>query len=148
MDPAQTTVVIPVRSTDMDADQIVNNAMYFVYFEQARLAHLQRLGIIRRPRSPGEPARTFTIAATDARFLAPTVHPDTVEVTARTAEVRTRSFTLAYRVVRLSDGVPVAEGGSAQVWLDAAGRATPLPDTVRALLVVSASSTEDSETPR
>lgn len=132
-----TTIEIPVRSVDMDADQIVNNAVYFMYFEQARLAHLRQLAIIRRPRPPHEPARSFTIAATDARYLAPTVHPETLAVTARTREVRQRSFILAYEVVRLSDGVRVAEGSSAQVWLDADGRPAPLPGAVRAALVRS-----------
>jgi acyl-CoA thioester hydrolase len=132
-----TTVTIPVRSTDMDADQIVNNAVYFVYFEQARLVHLQRLGVIQRPRRPGGPSRAFTIAATNARYLAPTIHPDSLKVTAWTTEVRTRSFTLAFQAVRLSDGVRVVEGSSAQVWLDAAGRPAPLPDDVREPLLKS-----------
>jgi YbgC/YbaW family acyl-CoA thioester hydrolase len=132
-----TVVTIPVRSTDMDADQIVNNAVYFVYFEQARLVHLQRLGVIQRPRRPGVPARAFTIAATNARYLAPTVHPDALEITVQTAEVRNRSFTLAFQAVRVSDGVRVVEGSSAQVWLDTAGRPALLPDDVREPLLRS-----------
>ncbi len=125
-----TMVETPVRSVDMDADRVVNNAVYFMYFEQARLAHLQQLGVIHRPRRPEDPT-TFTIAATEARFLAPLVFPDTVKVTAWTREVRVRSFVLAYRVVRLSDGRNVAEGTSSQVWLDEFGKPAPLPDLVR-----------------
>lgn len=132
-----TSIEILVRSVDMDADQIVNNAVYFMYFEQARLAHLRRIGVIRRPRPPEDPARSFTIAATEARYLAPTVYPDTLRVSAWTREVRTRSFILAYLAIRASDGVRVAEGSSAQVWLDAAGRPTPLPDALRTLLLAS-----------
>lgn len=128
-----TTIKVPVRSTDMDADRRVNNAVYFMYFQEARLAHLQRLGIIRTPRQPEDP-NPFTIVANDARYFAPTVYPDTLEITARTDVVRTRSFILAYQAVRLSDGVRVAEGSSAQVWLDADGRAVPLPDAVREAL--------------
>jgi len=58
-------------------------------------------------------------------------------VSAWTHEVRTRSFILAYAGVRVSDGIRVAEGSSAQVWLDAAGQAIPLPDAVRATLLAS-----------
>jgi acyl-CoA thioester hydrolase len=132
-----TTIEIPVRSVDLDADRVVNNALYFMYFEQARLAHLRGLGVIRRPRPPAEPARSFTIAATEARYLAPTVYPEMLRVSAWTREVRSRSFILAYAAVRVSDGVRVAEGSSAQVWLDAGGQAAPLPAPVRTALVAS-----------
>lgn len=132
-----TTIDVPVRSVDLDSDGVVNNAIYFVYFEQARLAHLLRLGIFERPRVPDDAERIFAIAATDARFLAPTLYPETLAVTAWTREVRNRSFICAYEAVRTSDGVRVAEGSSAQVWLDADGRPTPLPEAVRAALVAS-----------
>jgi hypothetical protein len=80
-----TTVELDIRSTDIDGDGIVNNAVYFVYFEQVRLAHLMRLGVIWRPRRPGE--RNFTLAATEAQFLAPLTYPETVVASAWTARV-------------------------------------------------------------
>lgn len=126
-----------VRSTDMDADQIVNNARYFEYFEQVRLEHLVALGIVGRPRQPGRPGRSFTIAETTCRYLAPLRHRDVVVGQAWTSKVGTRSFALAYRLVRESDGTPVADGSSAQVWLDAEGRPTPLPEDIRETLNAS-----------
>ena len=135
--PLVTECAIRVRSTDMDADGIMNNARYFEYFEQARLDHLVRLDIIRRQRQPGEPPRSFTIAETRCRFLAPLRHRDQVTVRAWTGEIRTRSFMLAYEIVR-DDGTRVAEGDSAIVWLDAEGRPTALSDAERAALVASA----------
>ncbi|MEE9325192.1 MAG: thioesterase family protein [Dehalococcoidia bacterium] len=119
-----------VRSTDMDADLIVNNAIYFMYFEQARLEHMLALGII----VEGDPSRTFTLAETSARFKAPAYHRDILTVKTRTAEVRNRSFVFAYEVVNKKTGKLVAEGGSTQVWLDAEGRPTPLPPDVRRVL--------------
>ncbi len=130
-----TTVELDVRSTDIDGDGIVNNAVYFVYFEQVRLVHLMRLGIIQRPRRPGE--RNFTLAATEASFLAPLTFPDTVIASAWTARVGNTSFVLGYELVRKSDGVPVARGSSVQVWLDAGGRPTPLPPLIRQALAAS-----------
>ncbi len=137
MNSLATTIEIPVRSVDLDSDRVVNNAIYFVYFEQARLAHLLRLGLFERPRVPDDADRLFAIAATEARFLAPTLYPETLAVTAWTREVRNRSFICAYEAVRTSDGVRVAEGSSAQVWLDADGRSTLLPAAVRAALLAS-----------
>lgn len=126
-----------VRSTDMDADQIVNNARYFEYFEQVRLEHLVALQLFRRPRAPGESRRSFTIAETTCRYRAPLRHRDVVIGKAWTSNVGTRSFQLAYELTRDSDGVVVAEGSSAQVWLGEDGRPSPLPDEVRESLLAS-----------
>ncbi len=130
-----TTIELDVRSADIDGDGIVNNAVYFVYFEQVRLVHLMRLGIIQRPRRPEE--RNFTLAATEASFLAPLTFPDRVVASAWTVRVGNTSFALGYELVRKSDGVPVARGSSVQVWLDPSGRPTPLPPLVRQALGAS-----------
>lgn len=118
----------------MDADGIVNNARYFEFFEQARLEHLVALGIIARPRPVGGSNRTFTIAETTCRYLAPLRYRDTVVAQAWTKEIGNRSFVLAYRLVHVPEDVVAAEGSSAQVWLDADGRSTLLPDAARAAL--------------
>lgn len=134
--PRVTEYQLRVRSTDMDADGIVNNARYFEFFEQARLEHLAALGVVRRPRPAGETARTFTLAETTCRYRAPLRHRDEVVVRAWTAEVRTRSFILGYEIRRDDDTV-AAEGSSAQVWLDHDGRPAELPPTVRDALEAS-----------
>ena len=131
-----TTITITVRSTDMDADRNVNNAVYFTYFEQSRLEHLLRLGVIRWPPGPTDRPQ-FALAETSARFRAPAYHRDVLAVTTRTVEVRTRSFTLGFEVRRVGDGALICEGSSAQVWLDDQGRPAPLPDDVRAALLGS-----------
>ena len=58
---------IRVRSTDMDADGIVNNARYFEYFEQARLEHLIALEIVVRPRPPEARRRQASAGGTGCR---------------------------------------------------------------------------------
>lgn len=123
-----------VRSTDMDADGIVNNARYFEFFEQARLEHLVALGIVARPRPLGGVHRSFTIAETTCRYLAPLRYRDTVTAQAWTQKIGNRSFILGYRLLHRSDDLVAAEGSSAQVWLDADGRPTRLPDPARAAL--------------
>ena len=135
--PLVTEHRLVVRSTDMDADQIVNNARYFEYFEQVRLEHLVALQLFRRPRAPGESRRSFTIAETTCRYRAPLRHRDVVLGKAWTSKVGTRSFELAYQLSRDSDGVVVAEGSSAQVWLGEDGKPAPLPDEVRQALTES-----------
>ena len=135
--PLVTEHRLVVRSTDMDADQIVNNARYFEYFEQVRLEHLVALQLFQRPRAPGESRRSFTIAETTCRYRAPLRHRDVVVGRAWTSKVGTRSFHLAFELTRESDGVVVAEGSSVQVWLGEDGRPTPLPDDIRRALDAS-----------
>ncbi len=137
MSEAVTETRIPVRSTDVDADRNVNNALFFIYFEQGRLEHLLRLGVIDRyPHPPGE-RPLYTIAETTARFRAPAFYGDVLVVRTRTREVRTRSFLLAYEVFRAADQTLLCEGSSAQVWLDHEGRPTALPAHARAALLAS-----------
>lgn len=131
--PQATEVEIRVRSTDIDAQGIMNNARYFEYFEQARLDHLLAIGVLQEPRDR-DSGRTFTIAETTCRFRAPSYHRDLLRVRAWVQEVRNRSFVLAYDAVRVADGATVAEGTSALVWLDAANQPTAMDDRVRAAL--------------
>lgn len=126
-----TELEIRVRSTDMDADQIVNNARYFEYFEQVRLEHLIALGVVRRPRPAGSLDRSFTLAETTCRYRRPARHRDVLVARAWTGEVRNRSFMLSYEIRSADDGSVLAEGSSAQVWLDADGRPAPLDADVR-----------------
>jgi acyl-CoA thioester hydrolase len=138
-----TTLAITVRSTDMDADRTVNNAVYFQYFEQSRLEHLLRLGVIRWPPARGGDPPQFALAETTARFRAPAFHREVLIVTTRTTAVGTRSFTLGFEVRRRGDDALICEGSSVQVWLDAEGRAAPLPQDVRATLEASLSPRHD-----
>jgi acyl-CoA thioester hydrolase len=127
----QTVFRISVRSTDLDAQRHVNNAVYFQYFEQARLEHLKDLGFLPMY-APGEtPRHSIAIAETTCRYKAPAYYGDTLLVKVSTREVRQRSFALAYEVRREGDGALVAEGESVQVWLNEGGRAAALPEPVR-----------------
>lgn len=141
--PRVTTWENWVRSTDVDSDGIVNNSVYFQYFEQARLEHLVGLGLGRRgdpDRPAGDHDRLFTLAQTSCTFKAPLRHRDWVTVSCWTSEVRNRSFVLAYEIRMREDPTGlVAEGTSAQVWLDAAGAPTPIPAWFREALTASIS---------
>lgn len=132
---ATAEVEILVRSTDMDGDMVVNNAVFFTYFEQARLTLLRRLGVIPEDylRQPGT-VPSFAIAETTGRFRAPARFRDVLTVQARVAEVRTRSFSMAYEATNQASGALVAEGSSVQVWVNEEGHPVPLPERVRASL--------------
>lgn len=131
-----TETVIRVRSTDVDSQGIMNNARYFEYFEQARLDHLVAIGLF-GAETRADRSRSFTLAETTCRYRASTRHRDDLHVRAWTEEVGNRSFKLRYEMVREGDGAVVAEGSSAQVWLDENARPTPLDGPSREKLVNS-----------
>lgn len=136
--PLVSEVDIWMRSTDMDADGVVNNARYFEFFEQARLEHMVRLGLIVRPRPPGARERSFTLAETTCRYKAPLRHRDWVRVRCWTSEIRNHSFIFSYEIAMRDTGTLVSEGTSAQVWLDAEGKPAPLPPDIKQRLEESA----------
>ncbi len=133
-----TLIEITVRSTDMDADRNVNNAVYFTYFEQSRLEHLRRLGIVPVYPPPEDAPNYFAIAETTARYRQPAHFRDTLIVRTTTHEVRNRSFSLAFQIVNQATGELIAEGSSVQVWLDESRRPAPIPPEHRARLEATA----------
>lgn len=139
---SDTEIELWIRSTDMDADGIVNNSRFFQFFEQARLEHLIGLDAIVRPLPAGASERPFTVAETTCRFLAPLRHRERIVVRASTREVGRSSFVFAYEIRRTDDGSVSAVGTSVQVWLGSDGRPTPLPDAVRQALTESLSAAE------
>lgn len=133
--PEATETLVVVRSTDVDSDGHVNNARYYEYCEQGRLAHLTRVGVIRASRERVPYHGLFTIVETRCRYFRPLYYGDTVMVRTYTVEVGRSSFRLRYELLRGGD--IVAEGESVQVWLGDDGRSAPLPPEVRASLEAS-----------
>ena len=112
----------------MDSYAHVNNAVYFRWFESARIAYFDRVGF----RLPEDNHGTAPIlAATQCRFRKPLTYPDTVLVGARVTELSHDRFLMNYRVVSLSDDTLAAEGTGSVVAYDYGGaNKTALPDAV------------------
>ena len=120
------SIDIDVRWGDMDALEHVNNAAYFTYFEQARMAWLENHG-----RDFGNTGPI--LAATSATFLKPIVYPATLAVSLSCGVPGRSSLTHYYEVSdRDEKDCVYALGEAVIVWIDqATGRSTPLPDELR-----------------
>lgn len=119
----------PVAWAEMDYFRHVNHAVFFTYFEGARIAYLERIGFreLTAERQVGP-----ILQSTHARYRRPVVYPDVVVIGARVTEVGEDRFTQEYRIVSRAQGEVAAEGGGTLVSYDyAAGRKTPLPAAVR-----------------
>ena len=121
------TEPVSVRWGDMDALGHVNNARYFTYAEQARIAWLAALF----PDGWEENAEGGPIlASVRADFRAPVHYPATVRVEVLAGDLGRTSMQQGYRLS--VDGETVCEVEAAIVWVSReTGRPTPLPQRIR-----------------
>lgn len=122
-------IEIPVAWGDMDAFGHVNNAMFFRYFESARMAYLEKVGFI----GAGATGIGPILASTQCRFRRPLAYPDTVMAGARVIELRNDRFTHEYTLISSQNTAVAAEGSGVIVAYDYAGAQTCIiPTAVRA----------------
>jgi|SRR5947209_2307979 len=135
--PASHRIVVPVEWGDTDAAGIVFYPNYYRWFDRAAHALLRAIGF-----APDELLRRGCVVPlidSGARFLAPIVYGDEVEIESTVAEMRTRTFRLEHRVRRGSE--LVAEGFEVRVWARAGVGSPPeirmeaIPDEVRVRLL-------------
>lgn len=128
-DAARIIITVPVAWGEMDAFGHVNNAVFFRYFESARIAYLEAIDF-----RGDTPDRVGPIlASTHCRFRRPLAYPDTLRVHARATLVDEDRFTMEYRILSDQLGAVAAEGGGVVVAYDYAHACKArLPDAVRA----------------
>jgi acyl-CoA thioester hydrolase len=127
--PAADTVFrmpVPLRWSDLDAFNHVNNARYLTFIEQARIEWLETIG---------EPWVTDdygpVLAQTLLNYTLPIEYPANVFVELFTTKLGNSSVTLGHRIVA-ADGTLHCDGHAVTVWIDRrSGKSRPLPDGVR-----------------
>jgi acyl-CoA thioester hydrolase len=116
---------IRVRFAETDAQGVVHNSNYFVWFEVARVAYLERFaGGYQHLRNQGIEA---LVLEAHARFLEPAVFDDLLVLHARCHQVKGARFKYDYVLER--GGATIAEGWTAHATVDAKTlRPTRIPD--------------------
>ena len=108
-------VRVPVQWGDMDALGHVNNAVYFTWFESARIALFERVGLA----ITGVPEVGPILAHTRCDFLAPVRYPGEVLTGTRIERLGRTSFTMEYEAALAADPErPVARGQGVVVLID------------------------------
>jgi len=123
-------VDIAVRWGDMNARVHVNDPVYFEYFEIARVAYLDRIGMP----TPGPAWQDFgwVIGSTCCRYESPVTYPDTLAAGTRAAALSDDRVLMEYRLVGRKAGLVMAEGQALLVAYDfGRGRVTKIPDDIR-----------------
>jgi acyl-CoA thioester hydrolase len=123
---------ITVRWGDMDRMAHVNNAKYFTYCESARMSYFDAIQLYQH--AENEMHGPALVSAT-CNFLRQVQYPAQLEVGTRVSKIGRSTFTHEYRIWRSGTEQVVADGTAVVVWVDyAAGKAVPLPPTVKAAI--------------
>lgn len=122
-------VELDVAWGEMDAYDHVNNVVYFRYFENARIAYLDRVGWMA---SKVQSGLGPIIASTSARYRKPVSYPDHLFVGVRATDVQADRLLFEYRLVSAKWNAVAAEGQALVVSYDyKAGAKVPIPDLIR-----------------
>jgi acyl-CoA thioester hydrolase len=122
-------VELDIAWGEMDSYAHVNNVVYFRYFENARIAYLDRIGWMASMRQHGLGP---IVASTQARFRKPLSYPDHLLVAARISEIQADRVTFEYKLVSTKLNTVAAEGNAVVVSYDYRANAkTPIPEAIR-----------------
>ena len=123
---------VVTRYSDYDSKGHVNNAVYFTYFESARVDAL-REQFRRTMKAQDAVDPPLIVAEARIRYVSQAKIGDPLEIEISVAEIRTKGFSFHYRIVDARDDRLIAEGDTVQVAFDYdAGRTMPIPPEMRA----------------
>ena len=123
---------IEVRWGDMDAQGHVNNTVYFVYCESARVELIRKTGY--KGKQAGDTQGPALVSAS-CDFKRQVIYPATLDVGLRVERIGRRSFAMSYGIFLNGTDQLVATATSVNAWVEyAADRAVELPDWFRAAL--------------
>jgi acyl-CoA thioester hydrolase len=124
---------VRVRYAETDRMGVVYHANYLVWFEIGRTEYCRARGFSYREME--ENGRAFLVVAESyCRYKAPAHYDDELLIRTHITEIRRRSVRFGYELIRLSDGVIIAEGETGHVVTDPNGRVISMPDAYRAAL--------------
>jgi acyl-CoA thioester hydrolase len=122
-------IEIPVAWGEMDSFQHVNNIVYFRYFESARIAYSEKLGLHRMREETGIGP---ILGSTSCKFKLPLTYPDTVSVGVKITAMETDRFSMKYVIVSHKHRKVAAEGDGVIVLYNyREDRKTAIPDDIR-----------------
>lgn len=118
---------------DMDAFGHLNNTVYFRYFESARIAYFEQIGMLDYMERTGIGP---ILAHTECRFRFPLHYPDQVQLDARVSSLKENEFLMEYRVISENAGAVAAFGSGRVVCVDYQRQGkVPLPEPLRAAII-------------
>lgn len=132
---AKKTYPIEIRFSDVDSLSHVNNAVYFTYFEQARMHFFKDvLGVNWDWSEEG-----VLLARNEADYLAPLFLYDRASIEIWISNIGNKSMEMSYRIYKVLEGkeITCTRGKSVLVSFDfTTQKSIPLPDVWKKLAIV------------
>jgi len=126
--------ILRVRYAETDQMGVVYYANYLVWFEVGRTDFCRQHGFAYREMEV-EDGLYITVAEARCRYKAPARYDDELLVRTFLRSVRKRVLVFGYEIHRPATDELLAEGETVHVITDRDGRARPLPDKYRDLLL-------------
>lgn len=141
MEPAQDNALfeiwhettVRVRYAETDRMGVVYHANYLIWFEIGRTEFCRARGFAYREMEENEDA-FLVVAESYCRYKAPAYYDDELIVRTHITELRRRSVRFGYEVIRIGDGICIAEGETGHVVTDGNSRVRSMPEHYRELL--------------
>lgn len=127
--PFPVAIALPVQWGDQDAFGHVNNTVYFRWFESARIAYADRIGLsdLMQTTRVGP-----ILASISCDYRRQVTYPETVFIGAKVTRIGRTSLTIEHEIRTGSDHALAAEGKSTIVVFDYnTNRPHPVPDDIR-----------------
>ncbi len=116
-------VSFPIRWSDMDFLGHVNNATYFTFFENARIAWLDSHGFTLDKEGP-------VVLNASATYLNPLVYPKHISIKLNIHSIKNSSFMIDYEIYQ--EETLTTQGATKMVWIDyQTGQSKCVPDALR-----------------
>ena len=117
-----------VKFHEVDLMGVCNNAVYFNYFEDARIKYLQDLKVKYNLKIM-EDDSFFIMAHNDCDYILPASFDDSLEILTRISEVKNTSFTFSHLVVNKKTKEIIAKGSGVLVHISLkTKKSLPLPE--------------------
>jgi acyl-CoA thioester hydrolase len=118
---------VRVRYAETDQMGVVYHANYLIWFEVGRVEMLRQMGFAYRDMEQNDGC-FIAVADVRCRYKAPARYDDEIIVRTHLKNVRESVVQFGYELVRVADGVALAEGETTHVVTDAAMKKSPLPE--------------------
>jgi len=126
-----------VRYAETDQMGIVYHSNHFVWFEVGRVELLRQLGFSYRDMERDDNCHMAVVDAR-CRYRAPATYDDEIIVRTHLKNVRESLVHFGYELVRVSDGLLIAEGETTHIAIDGDKKITAFPEKYMSVLRAAA----------
>lgn len=121
-----------VQFHEVDLLGVVNNAVYFSYFETARLEYLKQIGFWKEIGQMAKENRVFIMVHNDCDYKESALYDDELTVMTRIKYIRNSSFGFEHLVIKNSSGNIIARGHGSMAHINFLEKnPIPLPQAFR-----------------